>query len=439
MYRKIPFTEVDLYLKQLNPSEFNELGIAATNYLFKGYIDAELFDKKFLHEYILKMQKICGPNFSFDPSPARRFAGDSSMPRGCFFTIAQDESGFDDGVLVSELRTYYNPSNSGMVQIFDQTNPRNNQLFKELEFPFGEYNIVLVFLPLGMEPHKFAREYTVIPEPFLVFLPLLIQRRRLTRVLDLRLPDVANWFAQTLSRLEWYIGGTTIKAFPYKPPLQSFREILPTMLAQELGGGGFSKVAGLWCRKYGVQALIYPSARTDCGVHIMNNQVLSYNGWNLVDYSGAKETKLDALFDTTPDWPTNVGILPVDFCEIKEPIWFDDVRIEYMESGSSRGSWHVKGLKKRRDAIWRFNMAISLIKERSEAIAQDSIETLVSWLATAPTADLMGATSNLIFEALMGIPDAMKNISILANDYELKGDNELACCLRDLLKCSLKR
>ena len=147
---------------------------------------------------------------------------------------------------------------------------------------------------------------------------------------------------------------------------------------------------------------------------------------------------MDCAIYGTAGWPYKVGISPVD--DISAPsgsrgsIWFNDVRIEYTNSGQFRGSWHVEGLKKRRDAYWRFNMALGLVKERSAAIAQSSIETVESWLIRAPTAHLMGAISNLIFEAMMGIDDARKELSVMADQFELKGDNRMASCLRDLLK-----
>ena len=186
-----------------------------------------------MQDKLSKARKIFGPNYDFDPSPARRFAGDSSLPRGRYYTLAHDESGFDDGTLVDELRAYYNPIPSGMVQIFDLTKTRDKQIFEERELPYGEQNIVLVFLPQGPQPHPFARRYTNKPAALLVVLPLLIHRRRLTKVLDLHIPDVADWFARTFSRLEMHIRKASIKAFPLKPPLQSFREIIPAILSQE--------------------------------------------------------------------------------------------------------------------------------------------------------------------------------------------------------------
>lgn len=437
---EIPFKETELYLKQLNMNELNELGRAAMTFAFKGYLDTEKIDKSILERNIAKMRKIFGRNFYVDPSCARRFAGDSSLPRGRYYTIAHGKDGFDDGTLVREMRAYYNPLQSGVLQIFDLTNPRDKRLFGERELPFGAHNFILVFLPQGLKPHPFAKHYTDKPVPFQVVLPLLVHRRRLSKVLDLRIPDVADWFAQMFSRLEWQIGEATFKAFPRKPPLQSFREIIPTILEQALGGGpmgGFCQVVGLWCRKNGVEALIYPSARTDCSVYVKNKKILSYLGWNMVDYCGAMQTHMVSGFDLRDDWPDKVGASPVDDPSsklgVRGPIWFKDVQIEYTERGPSRGSWHVEGLKKRSESFWRFNMATSLIKERSTVIPQPSIEMVESWLLTMPTAEIMGETSNLIFEAMMGIDQAMKHLSVRASQFELEGNNNMAHCLRDLL------
>jgi hypothetical protein len=67
----------------------------------------------------------------------------------------------------------------------------------------------------------------------------------------------------------------------------SFQELLYLLMSPELGGNEFTEALGLYLRCQGVNALVYPSARTKVGIHCRSGQLISSIGWNLVDYRNA--------------------------------------------------------------------------------------------------------------------------------------------------------
>lgn len=106
----VPLSEVELHLKQVRPSELNELGRAAMAKAFTGFSEEDLRSPERIESYLAEVRAVAGiENHRFDPRPYRRFAGDPSLPRSRYYTIAQDAAGNDQGTLVRELRTYYNP------------------------------------------------------------------------------------------------------------------------------------------------------------------------------------------------------------------------------------------------------------------------------------------------------------------------------------------
>src|SRR5690349_10982793 len=50
---------------------------------------------------------------------SRRFAGDTNLPRGRYFTVCDDEAFNDGGTLRDEMYTYYSGSGGLDVNIFD--------------------------------------------------------------------------------------------------------------------------------------------------------------------------------------------------------------------------------------------------------------------------------------------------------------------------------
>jgi hypothetical protein len=239
---------------------------------------------------------------------------------------------------------------------------------------------------------------------------------------------VADWFAQTISTVKWEAAtpedkSFSLSAFPRKPGVESFRQALPEVLAQQLGGGGLSIVAGLWCRKHDVGALIFPSARTDSGVEIYEGNVVSHAGWNLVDYTDSDSTHLAAQIDLSDRWSDSSG----------DRITFHEVDIEYVDSGPSRGSWHVVGLKRRHEAHWRYNQAVYALNTYSEVLDKEVIEGLTVWLARGIIEgyiEQVGGVANLLAEALMGLRDSQQQVLDFAANSEREEWTTTAHALR---------
>jgi hypothetical protein len=221
--------------------------------------------------------------------------------------------------------------------------------------------------------------------------------------------------------------------------MDSFRQALPEILAQQLGGGGLSMVAGLWCRKHGVGALIFPSARTDSGVEIHEDNVLSDTGWNLVDYADSDSTHLAAQIDLSDRWSDSIGIKSEKEPE-GEDITFHEVNIEYFDSGPSRGSWYVVGLKRRHEAHWRFNQAVYALNTYSEVLDKEVIENLTIWLAKGILEgyiEQVGGVANLLGEALMGLPDSQQQVLDFAANSERQGWTTTARALRAAMQVAV--
>jgi hypothetical protein len=428
MKAAIPLTDVDVHVKQLNLDALNELGLDTVSFVFTGFVDSEEIEEQ--RERSRRGFADLAPDVShsFDPSTPRRFAGELTLPRGRYYTLTTGEVGADNGTLVNELRAYYDPSAGGMVQIFDTTEPRDRGILESrMSLPFAE-SLVLVLLPYRGRPHPVAKRHTDKAVPFVVHLPLRVGRRAMSGVLDLRQPSTAERFAHVVSRLAF----DGVAAFPLRPALDRFCDLLPEMLTQELGGGSLSKAVGLWLRREGVNGLIFPSARSDCFVTVDRGQIVKYGGWNLVVYQGAAPSPMVAHIDPSSEWADAVQVARGDFVE-EEPIRFDDVTIECVESGSRLGSWRVTGLKRRRDAYWRFNQASALMKAHEAELGENSLRLLEGWLATRETAEDMGGTSNLVFEALMGIPESRRQLASYAEAVREHGYDQLADTILELL------
>ena len=145
------------------------------------------------------------------------------------------------------------------------------------------------------------------PKPFIVALPLTVQTVRIENVLDLRVPSVADWFSQRLSDLRWNSAGGQFAAFPNKRTLSCFEELVPSLFNQALGGGyGTLSIAGVWLRKLKIDALVFPSARSDVSVAVQSGEVQSSCGWNLVDYRGTNLKPLGFQVEEHPDWPNRI-------------------------------------------------------------------------------------------------------------------------------------
>jgi hypothetical protein len=356
----LPVRSVSLVVKQLDPSALNEFGLGVVRQCFGGFMTPRTEDDPDVVEQHRALDSV-GLGLKFDPTQARRFAGDHTLHRGRYYTVCRSESGDDGGTLMNELRAYYDPFSAGLVDIFDTTVPSSKERLPS--FVAAELSrraaarrpghLVFVIRPLGGKPFPMQ-----LP-PFAVALPLSILNIVIERAMDLRDPHCARWLTKALSRLTWTVDGKQVPAFLAKPPISSFKELLPSLYMQALGGGaGANQIAGLWLREVGVDGVIFPSARTDTYVMVNDGAVQGSSGWNFVDYRGAGPPMYGGQFDTIPCWPTWIAAEPRDVSPLDKPIIFASAELESIEEGPAAGSWRVTGLENTRAALVHMGEAL---------------------------------------------------------------------------------
>jgi len=372
------FTDANLYLKQIRLDDLNKIEESAMKIAFAGFSDENRPSTEEVNEYLEDMHAITGLNHSFDPASYRRYAGDTTLPKNRYYTIASNESGDDNGTLVRELRTYYNPRNAGILQIFDSTLPEDRIALSRVILAKLSPSLYINFLPLADKPNKFAAKSTYFPTDFptkcIVNFPLRVESRKVEKVVDLRNPVIATNFTKALSRLHW---NDKSSAFPARPELSGFEELLPSLFEQSLGGAGTNNIIGIWLRKIGANGLIFPSARVNPSVKVLSGVLQEASGWNYVDYEGASATDLNCLIHLDNSWPLNIRHTPEG---PGKPYFYPipSARIYFTREGPESGSWYVSGLREAREALWRFTMALECLDGYSDKI--EELKPIYEWL-----------------------------------------------------------
>jgi hypothetical protein len=408
-----PFTEVELILKQINPADLSDLGRDALNQAFTGFYDEaeniqeEQEMQEFLNnrfgEFGLKFSK---PSEKIQPGESksyRRYAGDSGLPRGRYYSVCADESGNDNGTLLQEIRAYNNPLKAGLVSVLDSTDRES----REEAFRWvGNYSphLIIKFVPIwGEQPELAQQQLAKLDKTydlFQVHIPMRVTREVRKKVLDLRQPEAAEWFTREFTRLPSN-PDSPVKIADTRPPLNSFFELLPTLLEQGLGGSDQLNAAGTWLRALGAQGLIFPSARTDASVTFERKKLVSSTGFNFVDYSNAPlprflenlesdDIKAHIFFTAFPYWPEcpqyNPPLHKLLNAQLPEeegkPLVFKSVKTYYVPEGINQGSWQVEGLRNVTDAKYRFNqaMAVLLFLLEKEKLSEESTAYILGWL-----------------------------------------------------------
>ena len=415
-------TDTELHLKQIRLADLNELGKSAMSAAFAGFAEDNRPTSEQVDKHLENMRTRTGfHNQCLDSAHYRRYAGDSTLPRSRYYSIANTEAGDDDGTIVREMRTYYNPRNAGIIQIFDSTLPNDRVILSRFTIPEPSLNII--FLPLAGRPNRFAAEFTDTPTPFLVNLPLRIESRRVKNVVDLRNPITANNFAKALSRLHW---NEEVPAFPVRPELNGIEALLPSLLEQSIGGSGLNNIIGIWLRRIGANGIIFPSARVDPCVKVRKNVVQEAQGWNYVDYDGTSATELEIMIHLEESWTEHIRHTPEG---PQEPYFYPipAARIYFEREGDYAGSWYVSGLRKAREALWRFSMAWECLDAFSAAGKDEEVKPVYEWLfgmfirvfprhqvskpelpeqdpdIATKNLELFGANSTALQEALLGL------------------------------------
>ena len=149
-------------------------------------------------------------------------------------------------------------------------------------------------------------------------------------VIDLRLPDTQKWF------FEHFKDGDGDFLVKTGGTAHSFYDLLPTLMHPTLGGCDVTHAIGSWMRSNGVNALVFPSARSDASVTIRDGELVDWHGWNLVDYRSAQDLPVVEKTSNAGGWP--------NFLQT-------GVAVEVAVDGQIAGSWRVTGVQTQYDGL----------------------------------------------------------------------------------------
>ena len=277
----------------------------------------------------------------------RRYAGDETLPGGCYYSICNDSSGNDDGTLVWELMSYWDNTSTKFPSLLDSTVHTDDAVPYRLLYPhLAEREFLMVTVRDIVSVNS---EGIRLGETEKVFVPLSIEEVEINFVMDLRHPLMQDCVAQVLGSLEAILGSQGmlldgIRHHNLKDPPGDFATLLPTLISPHPGGTMFHDAIGALCRSAQGNGLVFPSARKDVFVSSRRDgKIESFSGWNFVDYRRAPPMNPDvavSLLGSQIQWltPASIGI---------DLEWRDDGdRREWKVSGAEAGE------RRRYDLEW---------------------------------------------------------------------------------------
>jgi hypothetical protein len=235
----------------------------------------------------------------------RRFAGDETLDRGRYYALEDSPSSPpENNTLLREILAYASPTALVMPKLFDTTVDLDavKKLSRDTGRKFATPALIMVIPPHGRGglPASLGVSHA---ETTIITYPLKIVELELDHVLDLRKHSTLDWLGQTFVSLEEQEAeNSPIRSFKGNPPKTGF-ELVPTLLSQMLGGGSpFIQGIGAWLRSHGANALIYPSARSDCFVSLNYEEIEESYGFILVDYRGSGRCPWKESFGRLVGW-----------------------------------------------------------------------------------------------------------------------------------------
>jgi hypothetical protein len=281
----------------------------------------------------------------------RRYAGSSgSLDAGSYFSVAR-WSGHDDGSLAREIFAYTDPAETGLVMIDDMADPQDAASVSSkynATIPSGEYLLLFVHeieRLMSEEWQELAKAQGPMPSLFRV--PCSTRSMRRENVVDLRLPTVQAWFFETFSQEAW------LNIHVPLPPAGSFLELLLVMLGQYRGGNVMTQAVGRELRLWGIDGLVYPSARCDCALVLEDGDVVDWYGWDLVDYEATRTRSTEEHDVLSAIGATVMGSAGdfehgADFFGLPS----GQMKIRVEAQGARRGTWQVRGLESLNGYRW---------------------------------------------------------------------------------------
>jgi hypothetical protein len=225
--------------------------------------------------------------------------------------------------------------------------------------------------------------------------------------------------------------------------LDRFDRLLPSLVAQDLGGGiGVHTHAGIWLRRLGVDALIFPSARCNVSVEVLDGEVTDHYGWNLVDYRQAPEPQSEIGHDSSDEWAEHpmVGANILLGASGGDPFIYAGTTIDYELEGPRRGSLAVKELEEQRECMALLTTWFHFVDRVRPVMDEDEANRLTSIIFEASIAPgglmrtkVASGLSNLFISAAIGDAAAVIEIVRLANQSADQGEVVTAKALAKFL------
>jgi hypothetical protein len=270
----------------------------------------------------------------------RRFAGDNSLPGGRYYSVCRDNRGNDGGTLVWELMTYWNALADAFPNLVDSTvhlDSATDAGIRAAMPGLGSHSFLLL---KASKINLATAEKIELGDTIAAFLPLTVRDIEIDHVIDLRLPEVQDGFAEALGEFETILGWIGSSVMVKQTP-GNFLDILPTLITPRPGGNTFHQAIGVLCRLVGVSGLVFPSARRDVFVSCLRGgTVEDFDGWNFVDFRNAEIVLAERNEDM------HAAVMRLFGKQIK---WLREehigVQIDWKDDGDRR-AWHVSGAEK---------------------------------------------------------------------------------------------
>lgn len=366
----------------------------------------------------------------FDPSRPRRFAGDRTLPRSCYYTLSEDESGSDHKTLLQEMSAYLVGSTyPGLVSLFDTQGVNSFELLAVLaEIPEQNYraldlrvpSLLIALRPLGQD--AVLSDTYGDGSHYVVQVSYVLSLRTCEDVIDLRRSAARRWLVGRFNghvRLE----DTEHPVLLGREPLVDFSQLLPSLLDQWLGcGWSTGNMAGFFARDAGASGLIYPSARTNPWVSLENDVVTDSGGWCFVRYAEAPpmQTAFQVSIASDP-WPTTAGYEPQMNSWVKEFIPVKGATINYEGSGPRSGSFSVRGVAEYNRALYRLSQVAAVLNEIDRDPGSD-VSGRLAYMALYSEAQDISWLARVILGALLGDAESAATLkeatASAGSDYE---------------------
>ncbi len=354
---KLPLTTFHGWLKQHDPSTLNSTGRVAMESVFP------MFGEPTPEQYAARSERLAALDVALSAEDLaelatlseflkagkqvklrrhRRYSGgDGLLPRGCYSSVCKGAAGSDNGTLSRELLAYVDKRVPGGVFVGDSTSDRLNAVVGNSIAVRPGFCAMYVFLFAPDQPGQkvifdaiygdlLSRLGGAERPVHLIAFETRVDECTIENVIDLRLPRTQEWFFDHFKDGDGHFliknGGTA----------RAFYDLIPTLMHPALGGTDVTHAIGSWIRSSGVNALIFPSARSNASASMDGGELVDWHGWNLVDYRKAANLPATEVTNSAGGWP-----------DFPQP----GAELAVASDGEPAGSWRVSGLQVDYDRI----------------------------------------------------------------------------------------